>query len=182
MSPGREAPREEKVAGSPATPSGMWQLRLTALCVVALGALVLWQTFTIPEGAAYAAVGPRALPLVVGAGLFVAGILFLLSATVFPDAYLVARARTEAALTHWPTPTLLGGLLVAYALLMPVLGYIIATAAFVPGGARVLGSRAPVRDSVVGVIIAVALYIGFSGYLGIRLPDGLLTPLTELWK
>lgn len=173
-------PRRTASAGAPTAGSGLWQLRLTAVGIVALGALLLWQATTIRESAAYAAVGPRLIPLVVGGGLLVTGVLFLLSATLVPDAYLIARARTEAALTHWPTPALLGGLLLGFALLLHVLGYIITTALFVPLGARVLGSRAVRRDAITGVVIAVLLYVTFSGYLGIRLPDGPLAPLINL--
>jgi putative tricarboxylic transport membrane protein len=54
------------------------------------------------------------------------------------------------------------------------LGYVVATALFLPVTAWILGSRSPIRDLVVGVGLAVAVYIGFTEFLGVRLPAGIL--------
>ncbi|MDQ3937195.1 MAG: tripartite tricarboxylate transporter TctB family protein, partial [Chloroflexota bacterium] len=55
---------------------------------------------------------------------------------------------------------------------VPGLGYIIATGLFVPAAARVLGSRQLLRDLIVGFAIATVVYVGFTRYLGVRLPAG----------
>jgi putative tricarboxylic transport membrane protein len=77
--------------------------------------------------------------------------------------------------------------LVAYALALdgfelgpvdvPGLGYIVATALFIPLTARTLGSRSPVRDVIAGVGIGIVVYFGFTEFLGVRLPAGILGPL-----
>jgi putative tricarboxylic transport membrane protein len=157
--------------------SGVLGLRITGVVILAFGAVVLWQSLQIEEGGGYTAVGPAFFPLIVSAGLLAFGALFLLRATVWPDAYLLARAAAERAGTHWPTPFLLAILLVAYAFALDPLGYVPATVLFVPLGSRILGSRALPRDLVTGTVIAVVLYVGFTRYLGVRLPAGLLEPV-----
>jgi len=67
--------------------------------------------------------------------------------------------------------------LLAYALLMGPLGYIVATTLFFVAVARILGSRAPIRDLVAGFAIAVVLFVAFTQFLGVDLPAG-LTPIT----
>ena len=42
--------------------------------------------------------------------------------------------------------------------------------------ARVLGSRAPVRDAIAGLVLGFGLFTAFTQYLGVSLPAG-LTPI-----
>lgn len=151
--------------------------RIAAVAIVALGALVLYQSFQIPRGGGYVAVGPRFFPLLIAIGLLVFGALFLLRTTVLADRLLAERTREEEAATHWPTVGLIALLLVLYAFALDPLGYVAATALFFPLGARGLGSRRIVRDAVVGLVLAVVVYEGFTRYLGVRLPGGILGPL-----
>jgi putative tricarboxylic transport membrane protein len=115
--------------------------------------------------------------LAVAIGLIALSILFILRTTVLPDNDLFEHVRAEEAATHWPTALLVIGLLLVYALALGPLGYIPATAAFLPVGARVMGSRRPVRDVVVGIGMAIVIYVAFTYLLGLRLPAGLLEPL-----
>jgi putative tricarboxylic transport membrane protein len=69
------------------------------------------------------------------------------------------------------------GALVAYLLLLEPLGYVVATTAFFPPVARLLGSRSPLRDVVIGLGLALILYILFTQFLGVDLPAG-VTPIT----
>jgi putative tricarboxylic transport membrane protein len=89
----------------------------------------------------------------------------------------VATAEEEDRATHWPTPGLMLVLLVVYAVALRPVGYMLSTALFVPVSARLLGSRRPRRDVVVGLALAVVLYVGFTSFLGVRLPAGLLDPI-----
>ena len=57
---------------------------------------------------------------------------------------------------------------------VPGLGYVLATGLFLPATARILGSRSPIRDTVAGFAIAIVIYIGFTQFLGVRLPAGIL--------
>jgi putative tricarboxylic transport membrane protein len=142
--------------------------------MLALGIAALVATFAISErGGGISVSGPRFVPLVVSIGLIGLALAFLARTTLAPDAELGRKAAEEAAATHWPTPTLLAALFVAYVLLLEPLGFVIATVLFVPLAARLLGSRASVRDAVVGAVIGVGMYIAFTEYLGVPLPAGI---------
>jgi putative tricarboxylic transport membrane protein len=168
------------VASAGGRAPGMAGLRAAAVGTIAVGAIALWQSLAIQEGGGYSTIGPGFLPLVVSVALLVLGIAFLLTATVRPDAYLVRKVADEHAKTHWPTTILLGVLLLVYAFALGTAGYILATALFLPLVSRVLGSRSLVRDVVVGVVVALVLYFGFTRALGVRLPDGVLAPVLDL--
>ena len=156
---------------------GLLGLRLTAFGVVALGAIGLWGASQIREPGGYSPVGPRVFPYAVSVGLAIFGLLFLARTTIWPDRELIEKARSEEATTHWPTPLLLGGALIVYAFLLTWVGYIIATAVFLPASSRILGSRQPVRDVAVGIVLGTVLYFAFTEFLGVRLPAGLLRGL-----
>ena len=161
--------------------------RLLAAFLLGLAVLLIVSAFGIARGGGYSVIGPATIPLVVAFGLLVLGGLFALRTTALPDTDLSALAAEEEAVTHWPTVGLAALALVGYALALdgfdlgpldvPGLGYIVATALFLPLAARILGSRSPIRDTVVGIAVAVVIYFGFSEFLGVRLPAGILGPL-----
>jgi putative tricarboxylic transport membrane protein len=158
--------------------------RLLAAFLLLLAALLIISALGIARGGGYSVIGPATIPLVVAVGLLVLAALFALRTTVLPDADLATLAAEEETVTHWPTVGLAGLALLAYALALdgfrigpldvPGLGYIVATAFFLPLTARILGSRSPIRDAIAGVALAVLVYIGFTEFLGVRLPAGLL--------
>ena len=161
--------------------------RLVAVALLALAAVLIVSALGVAAGGGYSVVGPATVPLVVAISLLLLGAMFALRTTVVPDADLARLAADEEAVTHWPTLGLVGLALVAYALALdgfaigpvevPGLGYIVATAMFVPLTARFLGSRSPIRDVIVGLGIAVVVYFAFTEFLGVRLPDGILAPV-----
>lgn len=161
--------------------------RILAAILMGLAALLIVSALGVARGGGYSVIGPATVPLVVAIGLLMLGTVFTLRTTVMPDADLAKRAADEEALTHWPTVGLAAAVLVGYALALdgfaigpldvPGLGYIVATALFLPLSARVLGSRAPIRDVVAGLVLAVLIYFGFTEFLGVRLPAGILGPL-----
>lgn len=161
--------------------------RVVAAVLLALGALLIVSALGIARGGGYSVIGPATIPLVVAVGLLVLSVLFAVRTTLLPDVDLATLATDEEAVTHWPTVGLTGLTLVAYALALdgfaigpldvPSLGYIVATALFLPVTARVLGSESPIRDVIAGVAIAVGVYIGFTEFLGVRLPAGILGPV-----
>jgi putative tricarboxylic transport membrane protein len=138
---------------------------------------VLVEAFRIREGTGFQALGPRAFPLAIGAGLLILGVLLLLRTTLVPDGDLAQQAGEEEAATHWATVGLALAALLGYALSLGPLGYIVATAAFVPIEARILGSRHALRDLIAATGVGTAVFFGFTRFLGVRLPEGLLDPL-----
>lgn len=156
---------------------GLLEARLAAAAVIGLGLLALLGATQVGAGAGYIAVGPAVMPAVVGIGLVFLGLFLLLRATAHPDLGLARHVAAEAALTDWRTTGLTLVALVAYALTLGPLGYVLATTWFIPLVARILGSRRPVRDVIVGLAIGVVVYIAFTQFLGVRLPAGLLDPV-----
>ena len=162
--------------GDKASP-GLLEARLAALAVIGLGLLALYGATLVGSGAGYVAVSPSVMPVVLGAGLVVLGVLLFLRATVRPDLDLARHVAAEAAQTDWRTTALVLVALVAYSLTMGPLGYVLATTWFIPTVARILGSVRPARDVAIGVVLGLVVYVGFTQFLGVRLPGGLLEPI-----
>lgn len=156
---------------------GLLEARVAGLAVIGLGVVSLIGASQVRTPGGYTAVSANVMPAAVGVGLVALGSLLLLRATVRPDVDHAVRVAGEALASHWPTTLVALGGLVAYALALGPLGYIVATSLFVPVQARILGSRSPVRDVLVGVALAVAVYFGFTEFLGVRLPAGVLEPV-----
>lgn len=146
--------------------------RIVSLGFLAAALVVLAQAFSIPQGDAYQAVGPRAFPLLVGAGLGVVSVIGVVQA--FRSGPSSSEDPSPSEETHWPSVLMLVGALAAYALLLVPAGYWQATTLFFVAVARVLGSRRLVRDVLVGLALALATYFLFDRLLGITLPPGLI--------
>jgi putative tricarboxylic transport membrane protein len=161
--------------------------RIVAGVLIAGGAILVVQALGIAQSGGYRVIGPETFALVVAVGILVLGVIAALRTTVVPDLDLAERAAEQEAATHWPTIGLLAGLLVVYAVALdgadigpielPGLGYIVATSLFLPVAARVLGSRHLVRDLAIAVVLAIVVFFGFTEFLGVRLPAGILEPL-----
>jgi putative tricarboxylic transport membrane protein len=146
--------------------------RLVGLAVCLLGAITLYDATRVGSGVGYSPVGPAVMPLIVGAGLVLVGVLLLARTWVRPDTDMLTLAAEAERTTDWMTTVRLGGLLLVYALLLGPLGYVIATAALVPAGAWTLGSRRLIRDVAIGIALALIVYFAFTQFLGVRLPTG----------
>ncbi|HYI67830.1 MAG TPA: tripartite tricarboxylate transporter TctB family protein [Candidatus Limnocylindrales bacterium] len=166
---------------------GLLGPRLVAVALLVLAAILIVSAIGIAQGGGYSVIGPATIPFVVAVGLLVLGAIFALRTTVVPDTDLATQAVEEERATHWPTVGLTALALVGYALALdgfalgavdvPGLGYIVATGVFLPVTARILGSRSPMRDVIVGLGIGIVIYFGFTEFLGVRLPAGILDPL-----
>jgi putative tricarboxylic transport membrane protein len=157
-----------------------WSRRIVAVGFLAVAVVVLVSAFRIPAGGGYQAVGPRAFPLLVGAGLGVVAVIGVV------QAFLPSRdgrdGATAAALEpedvtgpiQWRPVLILLAALVGYAALLVPAGYWQSTTVFFVVCARVLGSRRLVRDAVIALVLALATYVLFDRVLGITLPPGLV--------
>jgi putative tricarboxylic transport membrane protein len=151
---------------------GLLGPRIMALAILALGGVVAYQTVQLGGEEGFGLGGPAFFPLIVSAGLLFFGILFLLQTTVRPDPVLRENVAEEEAATHWPTVGLIIAALLVYAFLIAPLGYPIATALFFVAVTVILGSRHWIRDIAIAVIASLALYFGFTLFLGVDLPGG----------
>lgn len=157
------------------TQSGFLRIRLLAVTLVGFSLIALYYAFQIRQGAGYSVIGTLFFPLVVVIGLVMFSLLLLLRTTsLFPDHELSEHAAAEEVTTHWPTVGLTGLALLVYAFALNPLGYVVATSLFFPGVARILESRQPLRDAIIGVVLSVVIYVSFTRFLGVRLPAGIL--------
>lgn len=140
--------------------------RIIAALITVVGAayLVAALTITEPTGG-YAAVGPRVFPILIGVGMLVSAIWLALgrSSKTIPQQKM-----------DWPTWAATAVLIPVYILLLEPVGYLITTAVFLFAQARILGSRAWLRDGIISVVMTGTVYAVFNGILKKGLPSGLL--------
>lgn len=135
--------------------------------LLAFGVVAFVATLNVGEG--WEASGPRLAPAVSSVLLILLAAAFLIRPG---DDQLVEHVKEATADTHWPTPVLLVTLLVGYALSLDLLGYALATTIFFWLSAWLLGSKQPVRDIVIAVVLGVVTGYVFSEWLNVQLPTG----------
>lgn len=173
-------PPETISTGSPAPAAAPWMRYLeiiVALAVIAMGIVVLVETQDIRIPRALTIVGPRDFPRIVGAGLIILGIWYVID-IIRGDQAAPSADSEDADPTlpaDWAVLGQLAVVLAAYALLMRPAGFIIASFVLFLGVSFALGSRHYLRDSIAGIVLATVTFLVFSEWLGIRLPDGLLS-------
>lgn len=146
-----------------------------AAVVIVLGAMVvLFDAIRITAEGGWGPQEPSFFPMVVGIGLLIFGVAFLIRTTVKPDQELLEQAAVEHARTHWRALWSVIVVLLGYAFVLGPLGYVVATSLFFLVIARLAGSRQPIRDIIVAVLFSLAVFFGFTEILGVRLPAGLL--------
>lgn len=142
---------------------------------LALGIFVLASTATINVPVAASIVGPRFFPYAVGILLTAAAVFVIIDIlrgnSVSPeegelvDPALPMNKRRVA---------LLLVSVLAFIVLMDTAGYVIASSAAFFGVATTLGARHKWRAAIASVLLSLAVYLLFTGPLGIYLPPGLL--------
>ena len=147
-----------------------------ALGAIIFGLLVISQTTQIRVAPIYSTVGPRVIPYIVGAGLALTGLWLAVEAlTGRTTAGSAESEDVDLSLpTDWRCIGLLALSLLAYLLLIEPAGFVIASAVLFIAAAYAMGSRRYVRDIVIGVLLAVVLYVLFTRGLGLDLPAGVL--------
>ncbi|MBZ3905760.1 tripartite tricarboxylate transporter TctB family protein [Streptomyces griseiscabiei] len=162
----------------PAPPSRSWLRDHSELgvCVLllALGVLVLTDALTMDVDIAQRGpVGPRTVPIVVGAGLLL--IAALLAVDVLRGGRGEAEGGEDIDLSEpadWRTVLLLAGVFLGAAVLIEPLGFPMAGALLFWGAAYALGSRRPDRDPLIAAVISLVTYVVFNNLLGVPLPGG----------
>ncbi|MER6690287.1 tripartite tricarboxylate transporter TctB family protein [Streptomyces minutiscleroticus] len=146
------------------------------VCVLllALGVLVLTDVLTMDVDIAQRGpVGPRTVPLVVGAGLLAVAVL--LAVDVLRGGRGEAESGEDVDLSEpadWRTVLLLAGVFLATAVLIEPLGFPVAGALLFWGAAFALGSRHHDRDPLIAAVLSFLTYAVFDKLLGVPLPGG----------
>jgi putative tricarboxylic transport membrane protein len=122
--------------------------------------------------------GPHAVPLVLGVLLLVLAVL--LAMDVLRGGHGEAEGGEDVDLAvpaDKRTVGMLAGVLIATALLIPILGWPLAGMGLFWGAAYTLGSRRPVADPLIAAGVSLATWIVFDPLLGVDLPGGPLMGL-----
>jgi putative tricarboxylic transport membrane protein len=147
-----------------------------AVLLLALGALVLWDASRIHSGVAQVgAIGPTAVPYLVGVLLVVCAVL--LTVDVLRGGRGEAEGGEDIDLSHpsdWRTVLLLVAAFLANVVLMQPVGWWFSGAVLFWGCAYALGSRRYVLDAVLAFALSFGTYYVFAVGLGIFLPAGVL--------
>ncbi|MFI5569678.1 tripartite tricarboxylate transporter TctB family protein [Streptomyces sp. NPDC051740] len=142
--------------------------------LLALGVLVLTDALTMDVDITQRGpVGPRTVPVVVGAGLLV--IAALLAVDVLRGGRGQAETGEDVDLSEpadWRTVSLLAGVFLGAAVLIEPLGFPVAGALLFWGAALALGSRRPDRDPLIAAVVSFVTYAVFNNLLGVPLPGG----------
>ena len=141
-----------------------------ALVLLVLSVTFLINVFGIRGKDGLDPAGPRFFPFLVCTAWVVLSLAYLVESWRRPATGDVpAEARRS-----WFEPVGVGVLLILYAFLVVPLGFLIATVLLFFGAARVLGSRNTVRDVVVSLALVIVVYVVFTRFLDISLPEGVL--------
>jgi len=148
---------------------------LIALGVLALAALVYWQTAAIPVSPIYARVGPTVLPMICAGALALLGLALLISALRGGWQEDEERASVpDRAALGWIAAGLVGNVL-----LIGPAGFTVASVLLFACVARGFGSHQPGRDVAIGAAFALVAYFGFAQTLGINIGAGPLEGVIE---
>lgn len=142
--------------------------------VAAIGVLITWGSFYLPTGGGYAQVGPGVVPRIVGLAILVlAGFLFREAFTGgFRDVDEAAEAKMPM---HWSSFAWVSAGITGYGLAIEHAGFILASTLLFVLVARGFASRRWVSNTVVGAVLAVAVFALFNYGLGLTLPAGWLS-------
>jgi putative tricarboxylic transport membrane protein len=153
-----------------------------AVSGIALALFVLLQAGGMASTSTFAKVPPNIFPLMIGAGSLVVGVWLLINAVRGERAEPAAEedADPDAPTNFVALGFVAGGLLVQI-LFIGVLGFVLTSSlmfATTAQGFRPIPPQARVRafgqDVLIGALLSVVAYLGFTRGLGLQLPAGIL--------
>jgi putative tricarboxylic transport membrane protein len=156
-----------------------WTEIALSVAVLAAGIAVFVIGISLSGNQGYSLVGPDMMPIVVGVGLAGLGGWLLVQSlrggwvNPEPDD---PEVRGDHAFIGGAFLWVLAGLAAQMAL-MHTAGFIVAAGVLFLCVARGFGSPRPVRDLVIGLLLGLAVFLFFVGFLNVNLPAGILTPL-----
>ncbi|WP_419896097.1 tripartite tricarboxylate transporter TctB family protein [Roseomonas sp. USHLN139] len=146
---------------------------IVGLFVLALGLLCLWQAVAIPVTPLYAQVGPKFMPYVVGTLVVAVGAGLTLKALRGGWSQDLEEMQ-DAPPTNWRALGLLGAGLLANLVLIDSLGFVFAATAQFVLVAAAFGSRRPLRDLGIGLVVTLGAFLAFDKLLGVNIGAGIL--------
>jgi putative tricarboxylic transport membrane protein len=151
----------------------LWPDILVGGFVLLLGALALWQALVIPLSPLYGQVGPKAVPFAVAAGLLLLGGGLVFAALRGGWSWALEDVAAGAPANLRALALMAAGLAANVALIGRFGFAIAATAQFVLVAAA-FGSRRPLRDLALALVLTLAVWFLFVEALGVNIGAGLL--------
>jgi len=147
-----------------------------SLGVVAFGVFMMVETAQIHAGVTYARVGPSVFPWIISTILVLLGLALLRDAVT--GRWIKDGAEEEVLPARDITAFLwlLCGLAL-YILTIQYAGFAIASGLLFASVARAFASRRILLDLTIGLVLGIAVYVGFHHGLGLTLPGGFLEPV-----
>lgn len=141
-----------------------------AVALVAIAAVIIWDSMRLGAVAGYSPVGPATVPYAIAVCLI--GLAIWTAVEAFRGEF-PARDRQEMAPVVW----VIAGL-AAQMLLLKIAGFSIATGLLFAFTARAFGKRKLWFSIPIGIAISLAVWLVFAGLLQLSLPAG---PLEKLF-
>lgn len=158
--------RQEHLAGR--TPSGSF---LLAALVGAVSAYLSWGALTMEVPATASSPGPLFFPtIVIGLGY---GLALALVVRGWRQRRS-AEEPVEGDPRRWSALALAVGTLAAFVIILEPVGWLISGALLFAGLSTSLGSRRPVFDLTIAVLVSSVVQLVFSAGLGLYLPVGIM--------
>jgi putative tricarboxylic transport membrane protein len=164
------------VAGVGSGPSAQ-HIVSAGVLLLGIGATVV--AMGLPDSGGYARIGADFVPRLVAGGLVLLGVWLLAEAftggwrAAVPDA---PGERGEHAFVAPAFAWIVAGL-VAQMLLIHNAGFVVAAGVLFTCTARGFGSRRPLRDALLGLLIGLGVFTFFVHFLNVNLPAGWLRPV-----
>ncbi len=149
---------------------------LIGIGLLVCAGLMCWQTATMPVSPMYSKVGPTVFPYMTAAGLVVlAALLFVqaLRGGWQPDDEKEVRI-------DWIAVAFVAAGLLANVLLIRPLGFTAASVILFVLVAHGFGSRQPIRNALIGLVLSLAAYFGFAKALGVNIGAGVIERAVEV--
>lgn len=143
---------------------------------MAFGAAVIWQGSVIPASPLYAAVGPKLVPYLAGAGLLVLGALLLGVALRGGWSSGLEAVRDAPPVNPRSFCLLLAGLLANLALI-DTLGFVFAGTVQFVLVALALNARNLARTALIGLAVTFGAFLFFDKALGVNIGTGIFEGL-----
>jgi putative tricarboxylic transport membrane protein len=142
------------------------------LGLIAIASVIGFDTMQMQVPPSYARVGPQIFPYIIAIGLALTGAHIAWKSYRGGDEVI-----DEVEPTDWKSIGIIVAGLIAHMNLLKPLGFVPAGLILFMSVAFAFGSRRYGRDAVVGFLLVLFAYLGFTYGLGLQLPPGILKGL-----
>lgn len=144
------------------------------LGLVAIASVIGFETMQMQVPPSYARVGPQIFPYIIAIGMAITGAHIAWKSYRGEDE---VAEESDAGPTDWKSVVIIAAGLIAHMNLLKPLGFVPAGLVLFWSVAFAFGSRRYGRDVLVGLLLVLFAYVGFTYGLGLQLPPGMLKGL-----